>query len=152
MAIEETTWESDNEVSGTTELCRLIYSDSVSFTKFSSPRNVKLVTQKSRSKTIEDIPVDFVYNMRQTDGMSSIGWEGAGFLNGRLQYTGFTRYNDKEGEISAHYSDFLGKKVKNKAELKEAIKAYYGANLPEFRQALNSLPECVKDTIERILL
>ena len=66
MAIEETTWESDNEVSGTTELCRLIYSDSVSFTKFSSPRNVKLVTQKSRSKTIEDIPVYFFYNIKQT--------------------------------------------------------------------------------------
>ena len=153
MAIEETTWESDNEVAGSTELRRLISSDSVSFTMFSNPRTVELTTPESRSKkTIEDIPVDFVYNMRQTDGMDSIGWEGAGFLNGRLQYTGFTRYDNKEGKICARQYNFLGKKVKDEAGLKEAIRAYYGADFQEFRQAINSLPEGMKDTVERILL
>ena len=153
MTIEKTIWESDDEVSGCIELRKEIVSDYVSVTRFSAPQKVELTTQETKlKKTIEEISVDFIYNLRQTDGIDSIGWAGAGFLNGRLQYTGFTAYNKKEGKMCVNHSDFLGKKVKNNTDLKEAIKAYYRNDIQEFRQALESLPEGLKDMAKRLLL
>ncbi len=148
-----TDWKSDKEVTGSKELKRSILDDSVSFTRFLNPISIQLTTQESRSKkTIKEISVDFVYNIRQFNGLDSCGWEGAGFLNGKLRYTGFTRYDDGEGKICANQYNFLGKKVKNTAELKKAIEKYYGKNFQEFIQALNSLPEDMGDITKKILL
>jgi len=95
------------EVSGS------VYSDSIYFVRFSNPLEVELTTQESPSrKIIDTLSVDFVYNMRQSDGMNSCGWAGAGFLKGELQYTGFTAYNEAEGKMCADQYDFFGKKLK----------------------------------------
>ncbi len=149
----EKTWEPDSEVSGCKELRADICDDSVSFTRFSRPREVELTTQSRdrRKKTIEMIPIDFIYQMRQSNGLDSIGWHGAGFLDGKLQYTGFASYND-EGIISADQNNFVGREVKDTKGLREAIKAYYKESLPQFREAVEALPRDMSDIAKKLLL
>ena len=132
MAQDGSRWEADNEISGCKNVSRMIIDDDVQFAMFSRPRVVVLKTEensqrnpKGKRTVTEEVNVDFVYNMRMSDGMNSIGWEGAGFLDGKLQYTGFTSYNKLGGNICAEQHDFLGKSIEDVSALQKAIKVYY---------------------------
>ena len=144
----------DSEVTGAsglegcTELRTMIFSDSVSVTRFSKPVDVELKVEDS----YRIVPVDFIYNMRQRDRINPIGWQGAGFLGRGLKYTGFSKYDTEKVRIYVNQEDFAGIEVLDTQTLKRKLRDYYGDDFEEFQRAIESLPADVRDITKALLL
>jgi len=114
---------------------------------FYTPQIVELTTTKNRKQSdesVKEVPIDFVYNIIHSDGMSTTGHDGAAFLGDELQYTGFTRYDKSKRIITADEGRFNIEEVENTEDFRRELREYYGKYFNKFEENIKSLPLFMK--------
>ena len=143
--MKENIWYPTDLVSKTCEVKLFFQRETLNLVSFYNPAPIIVETFPKKTGNQElTLAVDFIYNYNDSAGPADqdIGnVEGAGFLDGKLIYTGYTQGGFNRNTLHVYKKDeFHGKKVEGISEIRQALKDFYGKNFDKFRRLLHKLP------------